>query len=184
MPQKNSPISQSSTDWINRWKRLLVFAKTPTAAKELNRQLQTSGFGKYYQAVLLGCPDAPDGTLHDFLIKDGRTNTSRVCTKETPGAKPARLSYHIVKTKHGVSLAGNSSVYRHTSPDSGTKWQISDVPLQVTGNMARKSPPFLSSQLFACRLNFTHPDTKKLMEFIHTPVLHVFDGETPADHPA
>ena len=78
---------------------LLVFAKTPAAAKELNRQLQSFGFGKYYQAVLLGCPQTADGILEDYLVKDGRTNTSRICTEETPGAKVARLSYHIAKTK-------------------------------------------------------------------------------------
>lgn len=39
---------------------LLVFAKTPAAAKELNRQLQSFGFGKYYLAVLLGCPQTAD----------------------------------------------------------------------------------------------------------------------------
>ena len=76
---------------------LLVFAKTPAAAKELNRQLQSFGFGKYYQAVLLGCPQTADGILEDYLVKDGRTNTSRICTEETPGAKVARLSYHIAK---------------------------------------------------------------------------------------
>ena len=60
---------------------LLVFAKTPAAAKELNRQLQSFGFGKYYQAVLLGCPQTADGILEDYLVKDGRTNTSRICTE-------------------------------------------------------------------------------------------------------
>ena len=33
---------------------LLVFAKTPAAARELNRQLTSSGFGKYYRAVVTG----------------------------------------------------------------------------------------------------------------------------------
>ena len=84
---------------------LLVFAKTPAAAKELNRQLQSFGFGKYYQAVLLGCPQTADGILEDYLVKDGRTNTSRICTEETPGAKVARLSYHIAKTTAEFSLA-------------------------------------------------------------------------------
>ena len=33
---------------------LLVFAKTPAAARELSHQLTTSGFGKYYRAQALG----------------------------------------------------------------------------------------------------------------------------------
>ena len=35
---------------------LMVFAKTPRSAKELSRQLTTSGFGKYYLAVAEGVP--------------------------------------------------------------------------------------------------------------------------------
>ena len=32
---------------------ILVFAKTPAAAKDLNRQLTTSGFGKHYYALVV-----------------------------------------------------------------------------------------------------------------------------------
>ena len=42
---------------------LLVFAKTPFAAKELNKGLQGAGFGKYYKAVLWNCPSEDQGTL-------------------------------------------------------------------------------------------------------------------------
>ena len=62
---------------------ILVFAKTPLAAKELNRQLTASGFGKHYYALVNGSPAAPAGTLEDYLVKDGRTNSSRVCEKGT-----------------------------------------------------------------------------------------------------
>ena len=83
---------------------LLVFAKTPRAAKELNRQLTAAGFGKYYRALVSGIPDPSAGILEDYLVKDARTNTSRVCTKNTPGAKAARLHYRTEK------------IYRDTSP--------------------------------------------------------------------
>ena len=83
---------------------LLVFAKTPGAAKELNRQLTAAGFGKYYRALVSGIPDPSEGTLEDYLVKDARTNASRVCTKNTPGAKAARLHYRTEK------------IYQDTSP--------------------------------------------------------------------
>ena len=98
---------------------LLVFAKTPAAAKELNRQLQSFGFGKYYQAVLLGCPQTADGILEDYLVKDGRTNTSRICTEETPGAKVARLSYHIAKQQRNFHWQRFIWI-PDASPDPGT----------------------------------------------------------------
>ena len=76
---------------------LLVFAKTPAAAKILNRQLTSSGFSKYYRATVVGVPDPAEGTLEDYMVKDGHTNTSRICTKETHGAKLARLHYRTEK---------------------------------------------------------------------------------------
>ena len=74
---------------------LLVFAKTPAAARNLSGQLTGAGFGKYYLAMVRGIPSPSEGDLEDHLVKDGRTNTSRVCTADTPGAKicPAPLSY-------------------------------------------------------------------------------------------
>jgi len=75
----------------------LVFAKTPVVAKELNRQLTSGGFGKYYLAAVAGIPDPPEGTLENYLVKDARTNSSAVCTKTTPGAKLARLHYKTIE---------------------------------------------------------------------------------------
>ena len=77
---------------------LLVFAKTPAAAKELSRQLTTSGFGKYYRAQALGIFEHSEGTLEDYLVKDGRANTSRVCEENVPDAKYARLHYKVIHT--------------------------------------------------------------------------------------
>ena len=160
----------------------LYLPKTPAAAKELNRQLQSFGFGKYYQAVLLGCPQTADGILEDYLVKDGRTNTSRICTEETPGAKVARLSYHIAKTTAEFSLA---EIHLDTGRHHQIRVQMAHLGCPIAGD--RKYDPnqtsFSQLQLFACRLEFAHPKTKKHMEFTHAPVLRVFADETPADHP-
>ena len=42
---------------------ILVFAKTPAAAKDLNRQLTTSGFGKHYYALVAGTPEPTSADL-------------------------------------------------------------------------------------------------------------------------
>lgn len=47
----------------------MVFAKTPRSAKELSRQLTTSGFGKYYLAVAVGVPSEAEADLTDYLVK-------------------------------------------------------------------------------------------------------------------
>ena len=92
---------------------LLVFAKTPRAAKELNRQLTAAGFGKYYRALVSGIPDPSEGILEDYLVKDARTNTSRVCTKNTPGAKAARLHYKTEKIYRDALVEIHLDTGRH-----------------------------------------------------------------------
>ena len=60
---------------------ILVFAKTPAAAKDLNKQLQNQGFGKYYRALVANTPSTKEGTLENYMVKDARTNTSRICLR-------------------------------------------------------------------------------------------------------
>ena len=161
---------------------LLVFAKTPAAAKELNRQLQSFGFGKYYQAVLLGCPQTADGILEDYLVKDGRTNTSRICTEETPGAKVARLSYHIAKTTAEFSLA---EIHLDTGRHHQIRVQMAHlaVPSQETENMIRTRLLFPNCSSLPAVWNSHIQKQKSTWNLPMRPVLRVFADETPADHP-
>ena len=111
---------------------LLVFAKTPGAARELNRQLTSSGFGKYYRAVVSGIPEPPEGTLEDYLVKDARTNTSRICTKNTPGFITRLKKYiGILPRSHllWISILTPAGITRY-----GCRWRTWDVPLQAIGN--------------------------------------------------
>ena len=154
---------------------LLVFAKTPATAKELNRQLTTSGFGKYYRAVVTGVPDPFEGTLEDYMIKDGRTNTSRDCTKDTPGAKLARLHYRVEKVCEDVPPVTSVVKIRL---DTGRHHQIRvqmahlGCPLvgdrkygQPTGSMPENRKTSESLRLCAYRLEFKHPGNGKEMIF-------------------
>ena len=50
---------------------------------------------KFYYAVTDGVPEQKKGTLEDYLLRDGKTNTSKVVSKSTEGAKSARLDYEV-----------------------------------------------------------------------------------------
>lgn len=149
---------------------LLVFAKTPAAAKELSRQLTTSGFGKFYRAQACGLFDSEEGTLEDYLLKDGRSNTSHVCDKNTPGAKLARLHYKVTDT--GVLPSGEPFSQLEIHLDTGRHHQIrvqfSHAGHPLVGDRKYGTPSAASSRqlmLCACRLKFTHPSTGKPMVF-------------------
>lgn len=150
-------------------KGIMVFAKTPYAAKKLNRQLQDNKFGKFYQAVVCGCLPAAQGTLTDYLVKDGRTNLSRICSKDTPGAKLAELSYSTIKTSPSSGLSvvkihlktGRHHQIRVQMAGAGAPlWGDSKYNPQVTPEMK-----YAPVALCAYRLQFCHPKTGKNMEF-------------------
>ena len=82
---------------------VIVFAKNQKSAAGLSAQAADGRMEKVYQAVVLGNP-GPEGHLTDWLLKDGRTNTSRVVEPGTKGAKKAELSYRTLAEKDGKTL--------------------------------------------------------------------------------
>ena len=72
---------------------LVVFAKNKKAAACLSEQARPEGtMKKEYIAASYGKLPSEEGTLTDWLIKDGRTNTSSI-TKDTVKGKKAVLDY-------------------------------------------------------------------------------------------
>lgn len=76
---------------------VVVFARTKQAAAELSRQSRERSMDKYYLALAEGEFEKTSGVLEDYLLRDGKTNTSSVVTAGTPGAKHARLKYEVEK---------------------------------------------------------------------------------------
>ena len=85
---------------------VLVFGKTPQATAWLNKQHQNGMMKKEYLAVFTGTPvKEKQGIWEDYLIKDGKTNTSRVTDKKDRMAKKAVLSYRIMDWRDDRGLA-------------------------------------------------------------------------------
>ncbi len=150
---------------------LLVFAKTPFAAKELNKGLQGAGFGKHYKAVLWGIPTQKKATLENYLVKDGRTNTSRVCEPSEKDAKKAVLLYEVIATGKDdgkdISLV---KVKLDTGRHHQIRVQMSNMGCPIWGDakyntVTVQDRRFRHIALCAYRLEFIHPKTKKQMEF-------------------
>lgn len=76
---------------------ILVFAKNRQAAADLSRQAAGDGMKKEYLALVCGKSIQRTGELTDYLLKDGKTNLSRVVPSAVKGAKLARLSYEVVR---------------------------------------------------------------------------------------
>lgn len=147
---------------------ILVFAKTKNAARSLNQQLTSSGFGKHYLALLDGIP-AKEGMLEDYMVKDSRTNMSRICDKNTPGAKFASLSYKVLKSREHTALV---QITLNTGRHHQIRVQMAHIGCPLSGDKKYgKASSGSPSRLFLCayRLTFNHPASKKPMVFEHIP---------------
>jgi 23S rRNA pseudouridine1911/1915/1917 synthase len=79
---------------------VMVYGKTKAAAAKLSSQISERSAVKKYFAVFF-CPERieKEGCMSDFLIRDGRTNTSRVASeteRNCSEAKKAELTYKII----------------------------------------------------------------------------------------
>lgn len=152
---------------------LLVFAKTPFAARELSRDLQMRGFGKHYLAKIEGVPDEKMGCLEDYLVKDAHSNTSSVTTKENNKAKRAVLFYEVLE----VFAESNSSLVKirlETGRHHQIRVQMAHAGHPLFGDTKYNLPAHAQNRwqniaLCAYRLVFTHPRTKKEMIFETKP---------------
>ncbi len=156
---------------------LVVFAKTPDAADFLSKQVQSREMKKEYMAVCEGVPVRPAGTLQDYLLKDGKTNSSVVVEKETKDAKEAILDYNLLE------IAGDKSLLKiklHTGRHHQIRVQLANAGFPIVGDqkynknagVQKPTGPMSISKrtnqvlkLCACKLEFTHPKTNEKMVF-------------------
>ncbi len=153
---------------------VMVFAKTSKAASRLSDQVRTHKLDKIYTAVIHGALEPQ--TLRDYMLKNRKTNMSRVVSKNTPEAKYAELvilnSFYNVE--HNLSTVTVSLI---TGRSHQIRVQFSSRNHPLWGD-ARYNPQAKAGQqiaLWATTLTFEHPTTKERMTFeSHTPDRYPF----------
>ena len=152
---------------------VMVFAKNQKAAASLSKQIQQKSVDKYYYAVVEGIPCPKEGRLENWLLKDGKTNTSRVVEAGTKDAKKAVLCYKVLRTE--VTEQQKKSlieVHLETGRHHQIRVQMAHVGYPLLGD--KKYNPmcqsgYLPIGLCSVRLSFTHPVTGKRMEYTIEP---------------
>jgi 23S rRNA pseudouridine1911/1915/1917 synthase len=145
----------------------MVFAKTKEAAADLSRQIAKKVADKYYYAMTDGVPSKKKGSLEDYLLRDGRTNTSRVVPKGSSEAKRAELYFEVLE-QNGINAilriklaTGRHHQIRVQLANAG--WPIvGDSKYNFKENM-RPSGKRLA--LCSYHIGFKHPRTHRRMEF-------------------
>lgn len=94
---------------INRLDRpvsgLVLLAKNKEAAAKASKELSAGRIHKEYLAVVQGRFMEKKGEFIDYLQKDVKTNTSRVVSDKTKGAKKAVLEYEVLAAAEKEELS-------------------------------------------------------------------------------
>lgn len=183
---------------------LMVFAKDQKAAASLGRQIQQKNVDKYYQALVEGVPRPSEGRLEDYLLRDGRTNTSMVVKKETKGAKRAVLQYQVQQSAtYQETVAWNgqpADPFENGQPvslfENGQPVSLLEIQLetgrhhQIRVQLAHAGYPLVGDRkynprchngylpigLCSVRLAFDHPAAGRRMEFSIEPEGQAFQA--------
>lgn len=83
---------------------LVLFAKNEKAAADLSKQLNDNKINKTYYATVWGHMPDSEGVLEDYLLKDGKTNTSKVVNKGVNNAKLAKLEYKVISSDESTDI--------------------------------------------------------------------------------
>lgn len=145
---------------------VMVFAKTPEVAAKLSDMQQDGEIAKYYQAVITG--ELPDfeGEMVDYLLRDGKTNTTKVVKKGEKDAKRAELYYEVLDVM-GTDDGTLSYVLIElvTGRHHQIRAQFASRGCGIWGD-TKYNPKFAKTKrkykqigLFSSRMEFTHPIT-------------------------
>ena len=99
---------------------VMVYAKTQAAANALSEQVRSHQMEKIYHAVVCGKFVDNVGNYVDNLLKDGRTNCSKIVDKPVKDSRRAELSYRVLET---VEVPGAAEV-----PET---WNLVEIHLKT-----------------------------------------------------
>ena len=148
---------------------VMVFAKTSKAAARLSEQVREKIFRKKYLVIVNGKFKDNKGVLEDYLLKNEKTNMSRVVTEETKSAKYAKLDYEVLKYDSELNL----SVLRinlYTGRHHQIRVQLSSRGHSIYGDQKYGGRGHGKQIcLWAYELTIQHPITKEDMTFKAIP---------------
>ena len=134
---------------------VMVFAKTSKAAARLSEQVREKVFKKNYLVIVNGKFEKNKGTLQDYLLKNEKTNTSKIDEK---GKYDKELNLSVLK----IDL--------HTGRHHQIRVQLSSRQHSIYGDQKYGGRGHGKQIcLWAYKLTIQHPISKEEMVFMAVP---------------
>ena len=140
---------------------LVVFAKTSKALSRLNNMFRDGDVHKTYWAITHNAPQAQEGELTNWLVRNEKQNKSYAYDHEVPHSKKAELQYRIIAQGDRYTLL---AIKLLTGRHHQIRCQLSHIGCPIKGDLkygAPRSNPDGSISLLARHIAFTHPVSKE-----------------------
>ena len=148
---------------------VMVFAKTSKSAGRLSNQVREKQFQKTYLVIVNGKMENQKGTLQDYLLKNEKTNISKVVKEGTKNSKLAILDYEVLKYDKELNLSV-LKIKLHTGRHHQIRVQLSSRNHSIYGDQKYGGRGHGKQiTLWAYKLKIIHPTTKEEMEFTSVP---------------
>jgi 23S rRNA pseudouridine1911/1915/1917 synthase len=149
---------------------LVVFARTSKALTRLNKMFAEGEVHKTYWAIVKNTPQANEGTLEHWLVRNEKQNKSYAYNQEKPNAKKAILKYKVIGHSDNYTLL---EVQLMTGRHHQIRCQLAAMGCPIKGDLkygAPRSNPDGSISLMSRRVEFTHPVSKETI-IAEAPIL-------------
>ncbi len=196
--QKKNGIAAPYVGVVHRLDKMvggvMVYAKHKQAAAKLSQQIAAGKMEKKYYAVICHGESAMKietcGIMTDYLVRDGRTNTSRISDKNDKMSKRAELRYNILETKTILFGDGTQDIFSLaditllTGRHHQIRVQFASRNMPLYGDMKYNNMKYnkyhceemkqKGPALFSYSIGFIHPVTGKEMSFESKPSEGIF----------
>lgn len=148
---------------------VMVFAKTSKAAARLSEQVRNKTMKKEYLAIVDGKFTKKTGVLENYMLKNERTNTSKIVDNTVKNAKYAKLEYEVLGYNPEINLSV-IKIKLYTGRHHQIRVQMANIGHSLCGDQ-KYGTRGRGKQigLWACTLTFLHPITKEEMSFHSIP---------------
>ena len=150
---------------------VMVFSKNSSVTKKLSSAIAERNFTKEYFAMVHNCPEERIGVYRDLLFKDSSKNKSFVVKRARKGVKEASLEYSVMNLKNtNQGVISLVKIRLHTGRTHQIRVQFSSRKMPLLGDGKYGSTDNgCEIALWSYRLVFTHPMSKKHMDFCKEP---------------
>ena len=161
---------------------VMLFAKTPSVAAKLSDMLQDGRIKKYYEAIISGELPDMEGTLTDYLVRNGRNNTTVVAKKGDKGAKKAVLNYEVIDVfETNLGVLSYVLIELETGRHHQIRVQLASrgcgiwADTKYNPQFAKTKRRYLEMGLYSTRMEFVHPVTGEDIVLKSLPQGEAFD---------